>query len=50
MKISNLLRELGIITGTIDETKSSLLDAIPTVNNVEKQRTYQSPDPDNPLQ
>ena len=50
MKIRNRLRELGIITGTIDETKSSLLDAIPGVKNVEKQRTYQSPDPDNPLQ
>jgi len=50
LSIEDLLEELGVITGRIDESKAQELEGIEGVAHVERSRDYQLAPPDSEIQ
>jgi hypothetical protein len=50
LSIDELSEELGVISGTIDESKADALREIDGVASVERSRDYQLPRPDSEVQ
>jgi hypothetical protein len=50
MQVDQVLRPLGVITGSIVRSRRSLLDAVPGVAAVEDETSFQLPPPDAEVQ
>jgi hypothetical protein len=50
MQVDQVLRPLGVITGSVDTQRVQALGAVPGVAAVEPQRTVQLPPPDSDVQ
>jgi hypothetical protein len=50
LEVEEQLPTIGVITGTIDESKRSMLERVQGVAAVESPRTYQLPPPESDIQ
>jgi hypothetical protein len=50
MRVDQVLKEVGVITGSVPDDRLHALDAVPGVESVEGTTTFQLPPPDSPIQ
>jgi hypothetical protein len=50
MKVEQVLRTIGIITGSVPSERRAGLDSVPGVASIESEHTFQLPSPDSDVQ